>query len=103
MIILRENAVGFCALCGKEVCPDDAAHIDNKFYCKKCAREMLSDQTAKNKKLYRSQKNKSICGVCGGLAEYIHVDPMPLLVVWFLLTLFTGIFPGVVVYLQCVL
>ncbi|MEG0614662.1 MAG: PspC domain-containing protein [Oscillospiraceae bacterium] len=27
------------------------------------------------KRLYRSDRNKMICGVCGGLAEYMHVDP----------------------------
>ena len=28
-----------------------------------------------NKKLYRSNTNKLICGVCGGLGEYLGVDP----------------------------
>jgi phage shock protein C len=28
------------------------------------------------KKLYRSQKNKIIAGVCGGVAEYLDVDPV---------------------------
>lgn len=27
------------------------------------------------KKLYRSNTNKMICGVCGGVAEYINIDP----------------------------
>lgn len=27
------------------------------------------------KKLYRSTKNKMICGVCGGIAEYFNIDP----------------------------
>ena len=27
------------------------------------------------KKLYRSNSNKMICGVCGGVAEYINIDP----------------------------
>lgn len=27
------------------------------------------------KKLYRSQKQRIIAGVCGGLAEYFNVDP----------------------------
>ncbi|BCN30351.1 PspC domain-containing protein [Anaeromicropila herbilytica] len=27
------------------------------------------------KKIYRSDSDKMICGVCGGLGEYIHVDP----------------------------
>ncbi|HIU02050.1 MAG TPA: PspC domain-containing protein [Candidatus Onthocola gallistercoris] len=28
-----------------------------------------------SKKLYRSYKNKMICGVCGGIGEYLGVDP----------------------------
>lgn len=28
-----------------------------------------------SKKLYKSRTNKMICGVCGGLAEYINLDP----------------------------
>lgn len=27
------------------------------------------------KKLYRSNTNKVLCGVCGGIAEYINMDP----------------------------
>lgn len=27
------------------------------------------------KKLYRSQKERKIAGVCGGLAEYCEIDP----------------------------
>lgn len=27
------------------------------------------------KKLYRSKTDKKICGVCGGLAEYLDCDP----------------------------
>lgn len=27
------------------------------------------------KKLYKSNTNKQICGVCGGLAEYFDIDP----------------------------
>jgi phage shock protein PspC (stress-responsive transcriptional regulator) len=29
-----------------------------------------------NKRLYRSQKNSMIAGVCGGLAEYFNVEPV---------------------------
>ena len=29
----------------------------------------------KNKKLYKSNKNKMIAGVCGGIAEYFNMDP----------------------------
>lgn len=27
------------------------------------------------KKLYRSNSNKTIAGVCGGLADYLNIDP----------------------------
>ena len=29
----------------------------------------------KMKKLYRSEKNRMIAGVCGGIAEYFNIDP----------------------------
>ena len=27
------------------------------------------------KRLYRSDRDKMICGVCGGIAEYFNLDP----------------------------
>jgi phage shock protein C len=41
------------------------------------------------KRLYRSRKNKVIAGVCGGLAEYLEVDPVLVRLVAVLL-LFVG-------------
>ena len=34
------------------------------------------------KRLYRSNTNKMICGVCGGLAEYINIDPTIVRLLW---------------------
>lgn len=51
------------------------------------------------KKLYRSNDRK-IAGVCGGLAEYINIDPTVIRVIWALIGL-TG--AGVVAYLVCAL
>ncbi|HBA64118.1 MAG TPA: PspC domain-containing protein [Lachnospiraceae bacterium] len=28
-----------------------------------------------DKRLYRSRNSRMICGVCGGVAEYFHIDP----------------------------
>ena len=28
-----------------------------------------------DKKLYRSERNRMICGVCGGVGEYFNIDP----------------------------
>ncbi|MEY8353755.1 PspC domain-containing protein [Lachnospiraceae bacterium 54-53] len=37
------------------------------------------------KRLYRSVKNKVICGVCGGIGEYLRVDPVIIRLIWVLL------------------
>jgi phage shock protein C len=49
-------------------------------------------------KLCRSQNNRLIAGVCGGLAEHLGWSPVRLRVVWVLATIFTA-FTGVVIYL----
>ena len=38
--------------------------------------------TQEIKKLYRSTKDRVLAGVCGGLGEYLNVDPVVLRVVW---------------------
>jgi phage shock protein PspC (stress-responsive transcriptional regulator) len=47
------------------------------------------------KKLYRSDNEKMICGVCGGIAEYFNVDPTLIRLLWVVLT-FSG--PGLLAY-----
>ena len=35
------------------------------------------------KKLYLSDHDKKIAGVCGGLADYFDIDPIILRIIWF--------------------
>lgn len=51
------------------------------------------------KKLYRSEKNKMIAGVCGGIGEYFNVDPTLIRLAWAIFTVFTAIFGGVFLYI----
>lgn len=51
------------------------------------------------KKLHKSKKNKILAGVLGGLGEYLNMDPTILRVVWVVVTVFTGFFPGILAYL----
>ena len=53
---------------------------------------------ATEKKLTRSS-NKMLAGVCGGLAEYLGVDPTLVRVIYAALTVFTAAVPGVLLYL----
>ena len=51
------------------------------------------------KRLYRSQKDKVIAGVCGGIAVHLNVDPVLVRLVYILLTFGTGLGPGLIVYI----
>ena len=37
-----------------------------------------------NKKLYKSNQNKMVDGVCGGIAEYLGIDPTVVRLCWVL-------------------
>jgi len=54
-----------------------------------------------NKKLYRSKSNKKLAGVCGGLAQYLNIDPTIVRLVWILATLFVGC--GILAYIIALL
>lgn len=41
-----------------------------------------------SRKLYRSTRNKIICGVCGGIGEYFNVDPVIIRLIWVILMFF---------------
>ena len=49
------------------------------------------------KKLTRSQTDKMIAGVCGGVAEYLEIDPTLVRLVFMLLFFFGG--NGLLIYL----
>lgn len=36
------------------------------------------------KKLYKSNTNKMVSGVCGGIAEYLGIDPTLIRLIWVL-------------------
>lgn len=50
-----------------------------------------------NKKLYRSNVNKMITGVCGGIAEYFNIDPSLVRLGWIVFAAMGG--SGVVAYI----
>ena len=49
------------------------------------------------KRLYRSRSNRTLAGVCAGIAEYYGWDPTLVRVAWIVLTLLGG--SGVLLYL----
>lgn len=49
------------------------------------------------KRLYKSDKDKKVCGVCGGIANYFDVDPTVIRLAWIKFTLAGG--SGLIAYI----
>lgn len=48
------------------------------------------------KRLYKIEEGKKLCGVCGGIAEYFNVDPTLIRLLWIFLILCAG--TGILAY-----
>ena len=49
------------------------------------------------KRIYRSRKERWVAGVCGGLGEYLNLDPALMRLLWVIFTFFGG--AGLLVYI----
>ena len=58
-----------------------------------------AEEKSEDKKLYRSRVQKMVGGVCGGIAEYLNTDPTIVRLIWALLTIVSGFFLGIILYL----
>src|SRR5512146_2811448 len=72
----------FCPNCGKE-------YTEKVNFCCQCGKH-LAGPPAPPKRLTRSATDKKIAGVCGGLAEYLDMDPTLVRLIWVMLALFVG-------------
>ncbi len=52
------------------------------------------------KRLYRSKHDRQLAGVLGGWSEYLGMDPSLMRVGYVILTIVTGFFPGILLYLM---
>jgi len=51
------------------------------------------------KKLTRSRTNRWIAGVCGGVGEYLDIDPNIIRAVYIVFTVLTGFVAGLIIYI----
>lgn len=83
-----------CGNCQREI-------ADYSRFCYFCGKHQASAfGGSPTQRLHRSVSDTKIAGVCGGLAEYFQTDSTIVRLVWAFVTLFTGIVPGVVVYIM---
>lgn len=58
---------------------------------------LAQNQEARMKRLYRSDSDRRIGGVCGGLAEYFNIDPTIVRLLFVFISLLWGF--GIIAYL----
>ncbi len=51
------------------------------------------------KRLYKSDRDKKLAGVCGGIAEYFNIDSTIVRLLWALVSLIYG--TGILAYIVC--
>jgi phage shock protein PspC (stress-responsive transcriptional regulator) len=50
------------------------------------------------KKLKRSRMSRMLCGVCGGLGEYVGIDPTVVRIIWLIASI-CSVGTGLIIYL----
>ncbi len=75
----------FCIHCGREI-------ADSSNFCSICGGRQR--HRTSHKQLTLSATDKKIAGVCGGIAEYLDVDPTIVRLVWVALSVVPGGFIG---------
>ena len=53
------------------------------------------------KRLYKSNRDRKLAGVCGGIAEYFNVDPTIIRLIFVFISLAYG--TGIITYIICAL
>ena len=90
-------AVGACVSCGHMVCAECKVEVDDRIYCKTCIVSRMT-QRKSVRRLFRSQSDKKLAGVCGGLGSYFDIDSNIIRVVFVILCIPPATLVGVIGY-----
>ena len=63
----------------------------------------MANSSPAKKTLHLSRNDKMLSGLCGGIAEYFNIDSSLVRLAWIVLTILTGIIPGILAYIVAVI
>jgi len=81
-----------CIYCAEEI-------QDEAIKCRYCSSNLRTSSWG-GKRLYRSQRDRKLAGICAGLADYLEVDPVLMRVAWVVLAFLSA---GIAILLYAVL
>jgi len=97
-----ESAVGACVACGRFVCDVCRVDMEGRIFCKGCLAKGTPPPTTHGPVVTppyrRSNREKVLAGVCGGIARTWNQDVSLVRLLFVLATLLTGVFPLVITY-----
>lgn len=65
-------------------------------------KQIIREVAEMHKRLVRSTRDMKVSGVLGGLSAYMEVDATAIRLLYAVITIFTGFFPGIFAYIVAV-
>lgn len=74
----------------ENIYPEDVTIVENEIVVTEYENNNTQENDDTRRMLYRSETDKRLAGVCGGLGDYLDFDPVFLRLGWILATILTG-------------